>query len=207
MNATETQRPQGAVPGAFPLEAGGRSIAQAVGAIAAVVLAIVGLAGIDPNLLAAIAVLVVGAAILAHGWFGTSRYPQYSAASTTAANIMGADVLGGMAGIVLGILTLLLGDAGQLTLLAVALLVYGAALLMSIAALAQLRWRSQIAAQAGSPASTSVVIPAVQSGYLLVGLGALTLGILAVIGLVPVTLILVGLLSLGVAMALSQFFS
>ena len=187
-------------------QAGARS-AQAVGAIAAVVLAIVGLAGIDPNLLAAIAVLVVGAAILAHGWFGTSRYPQYSAASTTAGNAMGADVLGGLAGIVLGILTLLLGDSGKLTLLAVALLVYGTALLMSTAAVAQLRWRSQIAAQAGSPTGTSVVIPAVQGGHLLVGLGALTLGILAVIGLVPVTLILVGLLSLGVAMALSQFFS
>ena len=119
---------------------------------------------------------------------------------------MGADVLGGMAGIVLGILTLLLGDAGG-SRRSLSRCWFMEPLLMSIAALAQLRWRSQIAAQASSPASTSVVIPAVQSGYLLVGLGALTLGILAVIGLVPVTLILVGLLSLGVAMALSQFFS
>ena len=189
------------------MEAGGRSMAQAVGAIAAVVLAILGLAGIGANLLAAIAVLVVGAAILAHGWFETSRYPQDSAALSTADHLMSADVLGGIAGIVLGILTLLLGDSGKLTLLAVALLVYGTTLLVSIASVAQLRWRSQMAARTGSPAGTSVVIPAVQSGYLLVGLGALTLGILAVIGLVPVTLILIGLLSLGMAMALSQFFS
>jgi hypothetical protein len=47
-------------------------------------------------------------------------------------------------------------------------------------------------------------IPTTHSGHLLVGLGAVVLGILAVIGLAPVTLILVGLLSLAAAMLLCQ---
>jgi hypothetical protein len=169
------------------------------------------LAGVDPSLLAAIATIVFGAAVLAQGWACNISYRRYASATsiveeTTDANSpSSADLLGGLAGIVLGILALLLGESGLLTLLSAALIVFGATLILSTAAIAQVGWHSQAVAQAGKPVGASVTLPAVRSGHLLVGLAAVTLGILAVIGLASETLILAGLISLGAALLLSLF--
>jgi hypothetical protein len=56
--------------------------------------------------------------------------------------------------------------------------------------------------QSGTEAWATGTIPAAHSGQSLAGLGAVILGILAVIGLAPVTLIPVGLLSLAAVMLL-----
>jgi hypothetical protein len=208
MNSTETQTVQGQLTGSLLGEAAGRSIAEAIGAIATVILAVIGLAGILPNLLAAIATIVIGAGILVEGWAMGSSYRQSSLGGTAAGRVAGlngaltAEFLGGMAGIVLGILGLfrMLPD----TLLAVALLVYGATLLLSSMATSQASWHSSVLAQGGVKTVTLEGSPATHSGQLLVGLGAVVLGILAVIGLAPMTLILIGLLSLAAVMLLGQ---
>lgn len=113
-----------------------------------------------------------------------------------------AEFLGGLAGVVLGILALfrMVPD----TLLATALLVYGATLLLSSFGNTAAAWRSASFAQPAMESMTARQIPTAHSGHLLVGLGSVVLGILAVIGLAPVTLILVGLLSLAAAMLLCQ---
>jgi hypothetical protein len=209
MDTTETQAVHGAMPQALLGEAAGRSTAEAIGGIAAVILAVVGLAGILGNLMAAIATIVIGAGILVEGWAIGAGYRQMSSSNPTAIQGLGlsgaltAEFLGGMAGIVLGILALfrMVPD----TLLAVALLVFGATLLLSSLAASQLQWRLSALGQAGAQSWATGALPAAHSGQLLVGLGAVVLGILAVIGLAPMTLILVGLLSLSAVMLLGQF--
>jgi hypothetical protein len=209
MNTTGTQGVHPAFSRWLAGEAAGRSIAEGLGAIAAVILAVIGLAGILPNLMASIAAIVIGAGILVEGWAVGFSYHQSSSGGAASGEGMGvngvltADFLGGMAGIVLGILALfrMVPD----TLLAVALLVYGATLLLSSIGASQTFWLMHSLAQSGARTETPGATPAVHSGQLLVGLGAVVLGILAVIGLLPMTLVLVGLLSLAAVMLLGQF--
>jgi hypothetical protein len=151
------------------------SIMEASGAIATMALAIVGLASVFSITMASIATIVIGASILLEGGaFGAGAGLR----AVPEAGGMSAEFLGGLAGIVLGILALL-GVASQ-SLVSVAVLTFGASFLLSGLARTQFNW---LASSAGS--------------HVFVGLGAIVLGILAVIGLDPLTLVLVGLLSLG----------
>ncbi len=180
--------------------------AEAIGAIATVILAVIGLAGLIPNLLACIATILIGAGILVEGWASSLGHRQLSTRAATSGQssvmegAMSAEVLGGIAGVILGILALFARMPD--TLLAVALLVYGATLLLSSFGM---EGGSMVFSQTASPSGTATSMPMAPSGHLLVGLAAVVLGILAVVGLAPTTLILVGLLSLGAAMLLSRF--
>ena len=99
-----------------------------------------------------------------------------------------AGFLGGVAGIVLGILALL--GVAPLTLLSVAVLVSARpssrAAWAIRGALGQL-WRGGTDATAGNA----------DAGHIMVGIAAIVLGILAVVGVSQLTLVLVGLLCLG----------
>jgi hypothetical protein len=209
MNTTEAQTVHGAMPETLLSEAAGRSTAEAIGAIAAVILAVIGLAGILGNLMASIATIVIGAGILLEGWAYGASYRQVSLANPTTGQGFGfggpltAEFFGGMAGIVLGILALFRTVPDML--LAVALLVYGATLLLSSLSVSQTFWRSASLTQSGAQTWSAAAPPMPHSGQLLVGLGAIVLGILAVIGLAQMSLILVGLLSLAAVMLLGQF--
>lgn len=133
MNATETQRAHVFEAGSLLNEAASRSAAEAIGAVAAVILAVIGLAGELSYLLASIATVVIGAGILVEGWALGSRYRQASSTNAVPSQELGtsgaltAEFLGGIAGVVLGILALF--RMAPDTLLATALLVYGATLL------------------------------------------------------------------------------
>ncbi|HEV2394699.1 MAG TPA: hypothetical protein VG146_20295 [Verrucomicrobiae bacterium] len=178
--ATETIQHQSMRESAFKLAAGG-SLVEAIGALATIALAIVGLAGVFSPTMAAIATIVIGASILIEGGsFGavTTRESASVTERTEWSGGMSAGFLGGLTGIVLGILALL--GVAQMTLLSVAILTFGASFFL------------------GSMSFMSVM-PATVGGQVLVGLAALVLGILAVIGLDPLTLVLVGLLALGAA--------
>jgi hypothetical protein len=164
----------------------GSSITEAIGAIAAVVLAIIGLAGILSNLLASVATIVIGAAMLLEG---VAYRPVASHLAMARGRGFTGEFFGGITGIVLGILALF-GTVPQ-TLLAVALIVFGASFLLGNFEFSQ--WQ----ALEGSQQQEAMSFGFVPGGHVLMGLGALVLGILAVIGLSPLTLILVGLLSLG----------
>jgi hypothetical protein len=172
---------------------GGISATQSAGAIASVTLAIIGLAGVYANIVTPVATIVIGAVFLmeALSLNTTAKRLNSQGARRTLgmANSITAGFFGGLAGIVLGILALFQTAPGNHAdvLLAVAVLVYGTALLVGGGAFSRL---------AATP-ETSTGTGTMSSGSLLIGLAAVVLGILAIIGLVPMTLILVGLLSLG----------
>jgi hypothetical protein len=180
---TETMHHPGRLT-AFRWMAGSSAMAAIV-SLAVIALAIVGLAGELSAPLAAIATIVVGAAILIEGgaWEAGALSFQTAAGQTRQAALKempSAEALGGIAGIVLGILALL--GVAPATLLSVAVLVFGGTLLLSGSAFPERAW-------AAGPAD----------GRFLLGLSVTVLGLLAVIGIAQLSLILVGLLVLGVA--------
>ncbi len=169
----------------------GGSVTEGAGAIATIILSIIGLAGVFANIVAPVAVIVIGTVFLMEGiWLNAAIRRQNSQPAKRTlgmANGVTAGFFAGMAGIVLGILALFRTTPGTATdvLLAAAVLVYGAALLLGGGAFSHLTGMADI------------TMAHANSGSLLIGLSAVVLGILAIIGLVPSTLILVALLSLG----------
>ena len=157
----------------------GAAMMESIGALATIALGIVGLTGTFSTTIAAIATIVLGAAIwMEGGGLASSHWRAFSregvvTRSFESSQDLGADFLGGVAAIVLGIMALL--GIASVTLVAVAALVLGASLLFSS--------RSGYGAES----------------RMLFGTAGLVLGLLAVCNLNPVTLVLVALISLGVA--------
>lgn len=156
----------------FPSLADG-AILRSIGAIGVVALAIVGLAGINMETLAAIATIVTGGFFLFEGGSLTSVFRR-AFSETASEEGLTAEFMAGMAGVVLGILGLF--GIYPTVLLPAAVIAYGAALLI-----------------------TGFTAPRFSGSHFFVAAAALTLGILGVIGLSPIILMLVGLLSLGIA--------
>lgn len=186
--------------------AGGSSL-ELIGGGAAAVLAIIGLAGYLPLYMTSIASIAIGGALLAHGaavtarWADTMRQASGNRSEQIAVGgAAGSEFLGGAAAIVLGILAL--AGTSPLVLLPVAAIIVGGTILLGapaqpeIAGLAPDRDRrmSRITREAVEGAS---------GGMVLAGLGAIVLGILALVGVGPVyTLVQVALLAVGVALLL-----
>jgi hypothetical protein len=179
----------------------GGSITEGIGAVATIALAIVGLAGIYTDIVAAVATIVIGAIILMEGGLVSSAYRRLAAQGANGNQIrelgsgVTAEFFGGLAGIILGILALF----GRFppTLLAVAILVFGAAVLLGGGTVSRLSWLLQSQHQAGAQGNNGNVNVVGTGGHTLIGLATIVLGILAIIGLAPMILIQVGLLSLG----------
>ncbi len=104
---------------------------------------------------------------------------------------MSVEFLAGMAGIVLGILALFVTAANYL--LAPAVIVFGAAMLLSTRTLSRLSWMEASSNTAGS----QEFVAGATGGHLLIGLAAIVLGILALVGLSPIILIDVAFICLG----------
>jgi hypothetical protein len=202
---------------------------EAMAGVGAIVLAILGLTRILPHYMAAIGTIVVGAALVEGSALGVRSR------RVTSAMFQGqpsAEVLAGAAGVVLGVLALL--GMSELVLLPVAVIVFGASLLIAgfsapLAASIAVRRRreSEVSdaelelpgmraddsiARALDPArpysdrteGTDRAAPLDQliespptGAQLLVGLAAVVLGILALLGHSPMLLTLVALLCLG----------
>ena len=190
--------------------------ADAIGGIATVVLTIVALAGVQSDLMIAIAVIVFGAALLVQGGAILSEYahiifPPGAAASSVdefSGGGLASAFLAGAAGIVLGILALL--GLHAIVLTAISTIAFGTALVLSSSAVWHLHLlkRSSMIKEthdrrlgsdvlAGEMASGSAGIQA------LAGLAAVILGILAVVGTNPAVLTLVALLVLGTTLVLT----
>lgn len=186
-------------------------LVDAIGGIATAVLAIVALTGYAPDLLGAIATIVFGAALLVQGGTLLSEYaglifPTGALASSAATESFAGDglaamFLAGASGIVLGILALL-GIAAP-TLVAVAVLAYGSALILSSGSVRHL-FRLQTVARrsTGTQTGNEFLAGEMASGsagvQLVVGLGAVVLEILSLAGVNPAILSLVALLVLGI---------
>ena len=190
-------------------------LVDAIGGVATIVLAIVGLAGVHADMMVAIATIVFGAALLIEGGTMVSEYarimfPSGTTAATTqsyASGGLSALFLVGAAGIVLGVLALLGINGGTLT--SVAIIAFGAALVLSSNSVWRLHQLKQSAESTESQAPSGAMILAnevaagsagVQS---LAGLAAIVLGVLALAGLNPAVLTLAALIALGATLILT----
>lgn len=192
--------------------------ADAIGGIATIVLAVLGLAGVRPTMMVAIATVVFGVALLIQVGTMLSEYAstifppgtnpssihQFGGSSLSAVFMVGA------AGIVLGILALLGIHAVELTPIAV--IAYGAALALSSNSVSQLYAIKHAATTIESEstlAGREILASELASGsagiQALAGLAAVVLGILAIAGtgVDDVILILVALLGLGATLILT----
>jgi hypothetical protein len=187
----------------------GGSTTEAIGGAAAIVLGILGLLGILPISLASVASIAVGAGLIAAGATIAGRYERAlvgtgtepTASRREIAGGLGMEAVAGAAAIVLGILALLGRDS--VLLLAVSAIAVGAGLLMASGSMARLesliRWEY---ARSSEPRSHEVIYASAGS-EVIVGVGAIVLGILAIVGFDPITLILVAILSIGASLLLS----
>jgi len=181
----------------------GGSMAEAVVGAAAVVLAILGLANIWPGYMASIATIAIGAALLFQGAAVASRYSDL-ARRTGASDIGGgvtAEILGGATGIALGVLALL--GIMPATLTPVAIIVFGGALLIGSAATSRLNALDTSRMSERAREVSRSAIEMASGTEVLIGIAAIVLGILALLGMAPRTLVLIGLLALGATVLFS----
>lgn len=191
----------------------GSSVAALCG-LGAVVLSILGLAGMASVEMCAIAVLAAGAGLLIEGGAIAARHQNIEAAAAVAAGHKGemevesgmtAEMVGGVAGIVLGILALI--HIAPLALLPVSAIVLGATLLLGSGAtyqVADIPGQDQQSVRAHRMMHRAASSAA--GADVLIGLGSITLGILGLIGVAghgTPLLSLVALLCVGVAGLLS----
>jgi hypothetical protein len=191
-------------------------LVDAVGGVATVVLAIIGLAGVYPTMLLAISTIVFGAALLIQGGTLLSEYTHVIFPTGAATPVeefssgsgLSAVFLVGAAGMVLGVLGLLGIYAPTLT--AVAVIAFGAGLVLSSNAVWQLHRMKQSAFRIGGGRAVSggeILASEMASGsaavQCLAGLAAIVLGILAVTGMETAVLTLAGLLILGATVLLT----
>jgi hypothetical protein len=184
---------------------------EALSAAAAVVLAILGLAGAMPGYMVAIGTILLGAAFLFEGGAVATRLhrmvretaqpTEHPAIGTELAGGMSAESLAGIVGIAFGILSLL-GVVPHI-LEPVAMIVFGGGLLLGSAASSRL----QAIGFKGVGESTKAVMREVLNlsvgGQVLVGVGAIVLGILALLGIAPMMLSLVAVLAVGCSLLFS----
>lgn len=124
MNGTEAQAVHASVEDTAVKRMEGGLLGEAIGSIAVIALAIIGLAGVWSINIAAIATIILAAAILIEGgvFAGTEMLVRRGELANT-------ELLAGVAGVVLGILALLGVASG--TLVSVAVLVFGGCMLFS----------------------------------------------------------------------------
>jgi hypothetical protein len=165
----------------------GGGVAEALCGLAVIALAIAGLAGAYPALLAGVAVIVFGAGLLCGDGAMVTYFTRVSARRSFNSVPMpfsgglGAEALGGIAGIVLGILTLV--GVEPLVLTAVSVLVFGACVIMGGAARVRLMMRT-VARPTWTEEETAAfqeASGAAVGGRALVGLAAVVLGIIAIV--------------------------
>ncbi len=182
------------------------SLAEGIVGAASGAVAIIGLFGIYPEALLAFATIGAGTALLLEGGSVAGRMPVWmheaGESRTESAELgsgMVAEFLGGCAGVVLGVLSLL--GVSPLTLLPAAVIVLGITLLLASGVTARMN-TAEIRCQAQDDYVREVgrqSVHAAAGAQLLIGTGALVLGIIALGGARPITLGLAAMLGLGVS--------
>jgi hypothetical protein len=172
-----------------------------------VVLSILGIAGVLPTYLAAIAVIGLGAILLFQGvtvvlHYGELLYEAGGESKAGAAEVsrgLTTEFLAGMTGIVLGVLALI--GIVPTTLLSVAVITYGGTLLLTSG---EALWLNSLGTK-----HDSLVVQLMQSmslatvgAQVLVGLASVVLGILGLVGTASMMMVLVALLATSVSILL-----
>jgi hypothetical protein len=191
--------------------AAGGSLGELIGGAGAVALTIIGLAGVFPVYMLTIATIACGAALLIEGGALSARFSRLlselgahgSYRSVEVGGGITAEFLGGVAAIVLGILGLL--GINGLTLVPIAAVVLGTALLVSSGTTS--RFTALALSQSKEHETFKKVateaVYAAAGGQVLLGLGAIVLGILSLMGIQILTLSLVALLAVGTSTMLT----
>jgi hypothetical protein len=175
-------------------------LTEGAAGIAAIVLAIIALAGIAAAALGSITAIIIGVGLMVQAFNAAAEVSREFSAGETAVAAAGRgvelggevmiDIAAGLAGIVLGILGLVGVNAPQL--IPAALIVFGGALILSGAIAAQGR---------ASTTTTGSGAPVAMSGLqMLVGFAAAILGILSLISASSWVLVLAGFIVVGAAL-------
>lgn len=180
------------------------SLAENLAGGGAIALSIIGLAGIAPQFVASIAIIAIGASLLFEGGATASQLRLLMLAKTKTGIDAGelgggisAEFLGGAAGLTLGILAIV--NVVSIPLIGISILVFGAAILRRSRAATRMNARL-IEESDESPEAKIVaneLIMSAEGVQLLIGLAAVTLGIIAIIGIQSLVLSLVALLVIG----------
>jgi hypothetical protein len=193
------------------MSVGTGSTAEIIGGAAVIVLTILGLANVAPGLMFAVATIAIGIAILFEGGSVAVEYSQL--VNRTADNTfqtvelgsgMTIEMAAGIAGIVLGVLSLL--GIVPLILTASAVIVYGVALMLSSGMtlrMNDLKFEETADTHPRAQKLAHEAINASVGTQILIGLSASVLGILALVGVAPAVLVLVALLAIGASLLLS----
>jgi hypothetical protein len=175
----------------------GGSFVEAIAGLGAVVLAVLGLAGVVPEQLAAIAVIAIGGGFLLRGAAVAARMTALmdrSGHQEQVASGLSAELLAGVAGVALGVLSLVGVEIA--VLLPVALIAFGAAMMVGAA------MTRELDTKLGGVANMAALDTDL-GAEVLVGLGAVVLGIIALASTpFNITLILAGVAAVGAGMTL-----
>ena len=188
----------------------GGSLAEGIAGGAGVALAIIGLASIMPNYMIPVSTIALGIAFVFEGGAVARRFTRlFNEATKGRFDVSGlgsgltAEVIGGITGIILGILTLL--NVSPMILMPAAVIVFGGTLVFSSGISSRLD-ELMIGRMGEDELFKDVAREAVAASAgvsLLFGISAITLGILAIVGIGPMVLNLVALLGVGLSNLLS----
>jgi len=176
----------------------GGSLTEEIIGIGATVLAIIALVGFLPESLASIAVIAIGAAFMFEGGAISRQLSDILAGTNIDTNTLGygmtAEFLTGMAGIALGVLSLL--NIVPMVLLPAAAILFGGGFIAGTSMTSRL---SHLAVhQSGESDLIQKVsreaISAAGNVRILMGLGLITLGVLALVGISPMILSTIAIL-------------
>jgi hypothetical protein len=182
-------------------------LTEGAAGIAAIVLAVIALAGVSTGALASITTIIIGVALMVQAFnaaaeVGKAHFASASEAAPTAVDPsmgFGGEIMiyiaAGLTGIILGILGLVGLHTGYL--LAAALIVFGAALILSSATATQ---AVTIPTGFGAQPQVNHSAGAVSGLEVMVGFVAIVLGILSLVLVSTSALILVGFIAVGAAL-------
>ncbi len=183
-------------------------LTEGAAGIAAIVLAVIGLAGVSTGALASISTIVIGVGLMVQAFNAAADISKSLNASGIAAATMPrtglggeviTDIAAGLTGIVLGILGLIGINAAYL--IPAALIVFGGSLILTGMIAAQGGTARAINASSAAEVQIASRGPAAISGLeVLVGFAAVILGILALIFQTSWVLVLVGFIAVGAAL-------
>ncbi len=183
----------------------GGSLSEGIAGGAAVVLTLLGLSGIMPVVMLPVANIVMGAAFLLEGGAVSARFSKLLAETSydrlDSAELgvgMTSEFVGGIAGLVLGILSLL--KLYPMYLVPVAVIVYGGTLMFSSGVTVRLNALELEGEQEGTKFKRIAheAMNAAAGVEFLLGLSTVVLGIIALTGIYTAVLSLVALLLVGV---------
>lgn len=182
----------------------GGSAAEAFVGLCAVTLAIIGLAGVAPSTLAAVASITAGTALFLRGSALGAQSGKLKGRETAKLGTgVTAEVLGGSAGITLGILALIGIEPNEL--LPISAIAMGAALVLGAGLMNRLNHLAVVGHRTDDKQIRSAgrMVGAAAGLQVLLGIGAATLGILRIVDVIDdeamPTLSLIAFLAIGAA--------